>query len=364
MTTPLQKEVLFAHFPKATHKRYTELLNAFGSLERVWSTSSQELRDNLPWKQELLTEFFSWRNCTDPQTIAEKITKEKISTITIHDQAYPTLLKEIHDPPFCLFVRGSLTELFHPIGVVGTRKYSSYGKQVTQEIVSALAQKHVSVISGLALGIDSIAHESTLRVNGHTVAILGGGVDDKSIYPRTHVGLAQRIIDSGGALISEYPPGTLPTTYSFPKRNRIIAGMALGTLVIEAPKKSGSLITATCALESNRDVFAIPQNITSPTAEGPNMLIKQGAKPVTRALDILEMYHLEHAENFAKAKNAITNSPTEATILTTLSREPTHVDDLLQRAELSGPEINSTLTLMEMKGTVRNVGNMMYVITK
>jgi len=361
--TQLHREVLFAYFPKATHKRYTDLTKAFGSLDKAWGASFGELRENLPWKTELLTEFISWKNNIDEEKIYSELAQTNISPITASDSSYPALLKEIYDPPFCLFVRGNISQLSHPLGVVGTRKYSPYGKQVTEDIVGKLAQKHISIISGLALGIDSIAHETTLKHGGHTVAVLGGGVDNATIYPRAHTGLAKRIVESGGALVSEYPPGTPPTTYSFPKRNRIIAGMTLGTLVIEAPKKSGSLITATCAIESNRDVFTIPQNITSPTAEGPNTLIKQGAKPITCVEDILETLGLENTERFAEAKKIIPHSPTEAHILNTLSREPTHIDELIRMSDLSGPEIMSALTLMEMKGTVRNIGNMMYVLT-
>ena len=223
----------------------------------------------------------------------ERLNKENITTISINDPAYPALLKEINDPPFVLFIRGKLPNTNSPtLGVVGTRKLTPYGKSACQEIVGPLVNQGIVIVSGLALGIDGVAHQVAVDNNSPTIAVLGGGVDKKTVSPPSHRDLAEKIITTGGAVISEYPPGFTPTVYSFPARNRIIAGLSLGTLVIEAAEKSGALITAKCALDYNRDVFAVPHTITSPTGIGPNNLIKMGAKVVTKASDIIESLSL------------------------------------------------------------------------
>ncbi len=210
--------------------------------------------------------------------------------ITIADTRYPPILKQIADPPQHLFLRGELIASAICIAVVGPRQHSAYGAKVTEKLVYAIAKAGVTIVSGLARGIDGIAHQAALQAKGKTVAVLGSGCDDESIYPKEHVPLAHSILSSGGALISEYQPGSSPTKLTFPARNRIIAGMAKATLVIEAAQRSGSLITARCALDYDRDVLAVPQNIDSPTARGVNELIRMGAYPVTSPRDVL--FHL------------------------------------------------------------------------
>lgn len=359
----MKKEILLSYFPKITSKRYQTLIAVFDNLENAWAASQNDLQ-KIGWEEKLSSEFINWKNKIDEEKIAKILEHEKINCLTKDDNDYPKLLKEIYDPPFCLFVRGKLKNDGHNLAVVGTRKFTTYGKQITEELVAPLAQQGIIIISGLAFGIDSIAHEETLKNNGVTIAVLGSGVNKNHVFPSAHRRLAEKIIGQGGAVISEYPPGTLPTKYTFPRRNRIVAGMSLGTLIIEAPEESGALITTQCALDNNREVFAVPQNINSPTSAGPNNLLKNGAHLVTSAKDILEILNLEEIKKIVDNKKITSDSPIEEKILTTLSREPIHVDQIIKNTQLDSPTINATLTLMEMKGQVRNLGGMQYILGK
>jgi len=281
-----------AHFPKITYNRYQKLAAYFSDLKNVWEAKINDLI-KAGLEEKVASEFLAWREKNSLEKIMERLNKENITTISINNPQYPALLKEINDPPFTLFIRGKLPNTNSPtLGVVGTRKFTAYGKSSCQEIVGPLVNKGVVIVSGLALGIDGIAHQTTLDNKGVTIAVLGGGVDKRTVAPASHRDLAEKIIATGGAVISEYPPGFTPTIYSFPARNRIIAGLSLGTLVIEAAEKSGALITARCALDYNRDVFAVPHALNSPTGIGPNNLIKMGAKVVTQASDIIESLSL------------------------------------------------------------------------
>lgn len=210
--------------------------------------------------------------------------------IRFEDENYPCLLKEIYDPPQQLYYLGELKarEKF-PLAVVGTRKISFYGKKATERLVNGLCQAGLTIVSGLALGVDGLAHQIALENGTRTIAVLGSGLD--TVYPPDHKKLAKRIIDTGGALVSEYPPKTKPSKLTFPARNRIVAGMSLGVLVIEAPIKSGAMITARLALDQGREVFAVPGDIYSENSQGCNLLIKKGAKPVTKIEDILESFN-------------------------------------------------------------------------
>ncbi len=359
----MKKEILLSYFPKMTSKRYQTLIAVFDNLDNAWLATSNDLQ-KIGWEEKLALEFIDWKNKVDAEKIAKILEHEKITCLIKDDPDYPKLLKEIYDPPFCLFVRGVLKNDGYNLAVVGTRKFSPYGRQITEELVEPLASQGITIISGLALGIDGFAHETTLKAGGKTVAVLGSGINRAHIFPREHVRLADKIVEAGGAVISEYPPGTIPTRYTFPRRNRIIAGMSLGTLVIEAPEESGALITSQCALDNNREVFAVPQNITSENSAGPNNLIKNGAKLITSANDILESLNLEEIKKFISNKQILPDSPIEEKILSCLSKEPQHVDQIIKSTNLDSPIINATLTLMEMKGKVRNVGSMQYVLGK
>jgi DNA processing protein len=280
-------------------------------------------------------------------------------TITRDDPRYPLLLKQIHDPPAELHVRGTLPPSDAlALAVVGSRSPTPYGQRVVRDLVEPIARLGIVIVSGLAYGIDAAAHEAACRVRGTTVAVLGSGGDDRSLFPAGNRALAKRLIDAGGAVISEFPDGTPPLKHHFPIRNRVIAGIAKGTLVIEAAAKSGSLITARCALENGREVFAVPGSIHSPMSEGPNNLIKMGARPVTSPEDILSVFGHEAGEPVVHHEPG---SPSEAAILALLTKEPLHIDDIIRASGLDPSQTSSTLTLMEMKGAARHVGGMFYV---
>lgn len=351
---------VLAHFPKLTRKRYLELANSLTPLELVWQASEKELQ-SVGWDREFCKEFFSWKSALDITLLEKALGAAGIRVVTIEDADYPALLKTIYDPPVALFTRGILKTNELALALVGTRRNSAYGKQVTQELVRGLVPRGLTIVSGLALGIDGFAHEAALTAGGRTIAVLGSGIDRPSVFPSTHTGLADRIVAGGGAVISEYPPGTRSSVFSFPRRNRIIAGLSLATVVIEGSATSGALITAQCALDNGREVFAVPQNITSSTAIGPHILIQQGAHLVTNADDIAHLLNLAERQTHQTAQAIIPESPTEAAVLALLSREPIHVDVIIKQSALPSHVIASTLTLMEMKGFARNLGSMMYV---
>jgi DNA processing protein len=350
-----------AHFPKITYSRYKKLFGYFSNLANLWEAELDDLvkaglEDNIAY------EFIIWREENPVAQIEERLFFAKIQTVSLGEPRYPYLLSQIADPPHTIFVRGHLPAKETPlVAVVGTRRHSTYAKQICGDLVRPLASQGIAIVSGLALGIDGIAHNETLSVGGITVAVLGSGIDKDNIYPPARKHLAERIIDSGGAVISEYPPNFLPTQYSFPARNRIIAGLALGTLVIEAPAKSGSLITARCALDYNREVFTVPHPITSLLGIGNNNLIKMGAYLVTEPSDITNVLNLLNLKQETKGDNLQLDSATETAIWSILSREPKHIDSITRESGLDSSAVNSTLILMEIKGLAKNLGGMMYI---
>ena len=358
----MKKEGLFSFFPFATPKRYQELLRIFGSIDNVWDIPISDFLRLTKWKPEVVHNFFEWKKSVDEEKIREELEKYKISCITQTDTGYPPILAQISDPPICLFVQGTLSPTSYKLAVVGTRKPSRYGTEVAQKFVSELANDGLTIVSGLALGIDAIAHRSTLGAKGITVAVLGSGLDPINFSPQTNWRLAQEIIANGGAVISEYPPGSEATPYTFPRRNRIIAGLCLGTLVIEAGENSGTLITARMCLDYNREVFAIPQNITSPTAIGTNNLLKQGAHLVSSAQDIFEVLNIARLNEpqITKTSEPIPTHP----ILRVLTNEPIHIDEIGRNCEIFGAKLNAEIMQLELKGFIKNVGMMMYVRVK
>lgn len=339
--------------------RWQRLLRYFPDLKTAWLAPSNELiRAGI--EPKITDEVIEEKSKINPDLGLEKLVELDAKIITILDPNYPKLLKEIYAPPPLLYYLGQLDlNNDFPLAVVGTRKISDYGQQVTQQIVSELAQSGLTIISGLALGIDACAHQAAIDVNGKTIAVLGSGIDQ--IYPAANRRTAQEIIENNGAIITEFPLGMPPLKHNFPQRNRIISGLSLGTLVTEAGEKSGALITARYSLDQNREVFAIPGSIYNQGSFGPNKLIKMGAKTVTESDDILETLNLEQANDFKAAKETVPGNETEQKLLELLKNEPIHVDKLSQSAKLDISVINSTLSVMEMKGMVRNLGNQKYV---
>lgn len=351
-----------AHFPKITYGRYKKIMARFLNPENLWLAEMEELV-KAGLEENIANEFLEWKEQNPVEKIEANLTKEKIYTVTLGDKNYPRLLKEINDPPITLFVRGALPLDKAPaLSVVGTRRFTGYGRQICHDLVLALAEKGLTIVSGLALGIDGAAHEAAVEAGGKTIAVLGSGVDRQHIYPAAHKHLSERIIEKGGAVISEYPPGFLPTQYSFPERNRVIAGLSLGTLVIEAPESSGALITARFALDYNREVMAVPHPVNSPMGAGCNKLLKMGARLVSSAEDIIDALDLKNLKEIVANRAALPSSPAEEKIMACLAREPRHVDYIIKNSQLDSSAVNSTLTLMEMKGMVKNFGNMTYAL--
>ncbi len=278
-----------------------------------------------------------------------------IAVIRIGDEGYPPLLREIADPPLALYVRGNAAALTHllPIAVVGTRKMTSYGSAAVRIVAGPVAGAGAAIVSGLALGVDAAAHAAALDAGGVTVAVLAGGVDAASVGPRTNAGLAERIVASGGALVSERPPGATPSKMAFPRRNRIIAGISRGTVVIEAAARSGSLITAYLALESGRDVFAVPGPITSPASAGTNGLIRRGAVPATCADDVLSAYGIAAD---APARQPAPRDERERAVLRALDRGPQTADSAALGAGLDIRETLAALASLVVAGRVADDG--------
>ncbi len=353
-----------AHCEEITVRMWERLLAFFGSAEAAWAApqAAFELGGLTPVAASALAQL---RSSTTPERLLEKCAAEKITCVTIRDAAYPLLLREIADPPFVLFVRGTLLaeEPVCALGVVGTRKPSSYGPTVLPPIVRELVRAGITIVSGLAYGIDALAHETTIAEHGRTIAAIGSGIDAASVYPPRHRYLADRIVAEGGAVVSEYPPGAMALTHHFPARNRIIAGLSRGVLVVEAPEKSGALITTDFAAQENREVFAIPSPINLHTSIGTNDLLKHGATPVTTAADILDALAIDLIA--PQKKDGVRAAPAnahETAILGALDNGTLHVDGITRRSGLTIDVVTSTLALMELRGLVRTVGPMEYTL--
>jgi len=338
------------------------LLNGFDNAENVWRAGLPDL-EKILGNNKLSEKIFYEKQKINPDAEWEKLKKENINIVEFTNPAYPLLLKQIHNPPFIIYTRGKLNFNESPaISIVGSRKFSAYGEQAATAFSRDLAKVGFTVVSGLALGIDAFAHRGALEANGKTIAVLGSSIDDDNIYPRANFSLAKEIIESGGLLMSDYSPETSATTMTFPARNRLIAGLSLGTLIIEAGEKSGALITARMALESNREVFAIPGSIFSPSSCGTNNLIKSGAKLVTGVQDILEELNFSHTAEIKQAVLKIPENKEEEILLTILSDIPMHIDTIAKHSDLGMSIISSTLSMMEIKGWAKNIGGQNYIV--
>ena len=351
----------FNIIPGIGRVKFSQLENYFGSLEDAWKASSVELRRS-GLDRSSVRAINERRSRISPDEEMEKLESFDIRVLTWHDDDYPARLKEIYDYPPLLYIRGSiLDEDEWCLAVVGTRRPTVYGRQVAEEMATELARNKITIVSGLAKGIDTIAHQSTLDAGGRSIAVMGGGLD--TVYPAENTGLAKSLLKQG-ALISEYHPGTRPRAGNFPRRNRIMSGMSLGVLVIEAGKNSGALITARLALEQNREVFAIPGSILSPASSGTNRLIQEGAKLVSDYADILEELNLTAVAQQLEMKDIIPSSETESLMLKHLSAEATHIDKVCRASGLPMSTVSSTLAMMELKGIVKQVGAMNYSLAR
>jgi DNA processing protein len=357
----LKYRVGFTLVPGIGRVRLGQLESYFGSVEAAWKATPSDLR-NSGLDAGSVKSIVSSRDGIDLDAEMEKMENLGVRAFSCSDPDYPARLKEIYDFPPVLYVRGSLTAQDEwCLAIVGTRRATVYGRQVTEEFVADLARSKITIVSGLARGIDTVAHQSALEAGGRTMAVLASGLD--IVYPGENVNLARRITENG-ALISEYPLGTKPRADNFPRRNRIMSGMSLGTLVIEAGESSGALITAQMALEQDREVFAVPGSILSPASKGTNKLIQEGAKLVLDYTDILEELNLMTVERQIEMKELIPATETESALLKQVKAEPTHIDEICRASGLAASTVISTLAMMELKGMVKQVGAMNYSLAR
>jgi DNA processing protein len=349
----------FSLVPNIGTKGILNLLAKFGSLSNAWKADEEQLRlaglDGKP-----LNNLVQFRKKLNLERELERIDRVRARLLTLVDSDYPPLLKQIADPPAVLYIRGTLVpQDEHALCIVGTRKASPAGRDTAKYIAHQLVKQGLTIISGLAQGIDEAAHRGALDGNGRTIAVSACGI--QTVYPEQHIQLAHEIIDNG-AVITEFPVGTVPLRGNFPRRNRIMSGMALGVLVVEAPEKSGALITASVAGEQGRDVFAIPGNILNPMSSGTNRLIQDGAKLVMGVEDILNELNIAHTivKTKAVAEAISPANDDEAKILHILGADPIHIDELVRQTSLPVSVVSSTLTILELKGLAQMVGGMQY----
>ena len=338
--------------------RLRTLLDAFGDAQQAWTAPPQALRQ-AGLSDKLVENLARLRADVSLEQVWEDIHSQGIDVLTWGDEAYPTRLRDVDNAPPVLYLRGTITpDDDWAVAIVGTRRATSYGRQVTEGIARELAHNGVTVVSGMARGIDGVAHRAALDAGGRTLAVLGSGVD--RIYPPEHRRLAEEII-SQGALVSDYPPGTPPEGRNFPPRNRIIAGLSLATVVVEAGRRSGALITSDFALEQGREVFAVPGNVMAPQSRGTNRLIQQGAHPLLDPKEILETLELSMLTEQRQARTVLPSNPSEAQIFDVLGYESLHVDEIQVQTGMPIEEVTATLAMMELKGMVRKIGGMRYM---
>jgi DNA processing protein len=334
------------------------LLDHFGAAQAAWEASPAEL-EAAGLSAKLAEAVAQVRSSGQVDQVWDSIQEQGITLLTWEDEAYPRRLKEIDQPPPVLYLRGRLADEDQwSVAIVGTRRATPYGRQAAEELAAGLARRGISVVSGLARGIDAIAHQAALKAEGRSLAVLGSGVDN--IYPPEHHRLAEQLCAAGG-LVSDYPPGTPPDAANFPPRNRIISGLSLAVVVIEAGESSGALITAAFASEQGRAVFALPGSIYAPQSKGTNRLIRQGAQIYLDIPDLLEVLNLGQVSQQRAARQALPADATEAKLYAILGHEPVHVDEIGARSDLPIAQVAATLALMELKGMVRQVGGMNYV---
>ena len=338
--------------------RLKGLLDYFGDAKTAWLAPGFDLV-SAGLGPKLAERVVQARKGVNLDEYMAQVAKNNIHVLTWDDADYPVHLKEIDQPPPVLYVRGELSaEDAWSVGIVGTRSVTAYGRQVAEELATVLAQNGVTVVSGLARGVDAIAHQAALKAGGRTLAVLGSGVD--RIYPPEHRQLAEKL-SLQGAIISDYAPGTPPDSSNFPPRNRIISGLSMAVVVVEAGDISGALITAEFAVDQGRDVFAVPGSVYAPQSKGTNHLIANGARVLLQPSDVLKALDLTRNVERREIRRAVPADATEAAVLAFLGMEPIHVDEIRARLDLPIEKISAALTMMELKGMVRQMGGMNYV---
>ena len=326
--------------------------------QKAFQASESELL-NCNITPATIKEFIEWRKKINPDKLKQTLAKHGIDFFLPWDKTYPAIFHQISTPPGAIFWRGTPMDSRTWIGVVGTRRMSAYGKRATQQIVSRLTELGAGIVSGMALGVDGQAHKTCLDAGGKTIAVLGCGLDNETLYPRAHFKLAEQILLSEGALISEHPPLTASLKHHFPLRNRLIAGLSKSVIVVEAGEKSGSVLTAKNALEENREVFAVPGPITSSTSIGTNDLLKQGAGVCTQAEDVLG----GHNQPINKPTIPVREPTMDEKQILDLCRTNTHVDDMARLLKLSPAIVSSTCLNLELMNALQDQGGGNYEIT-
>lgn len=349
----------FSLVPQIGSVRLQNLRKSFHSLEDAWNAPEQVLlQRGLPARA--VKSLLRARHKINLDAEWRKVERCGAQFLTWDDPTYPESLRTIAEAPPVLYVRGTLLPTDErALAIVGTRRATRYGADAAKHIAQELAEQDITIISGLAHGIDAAAHRGALEAQGRTIAVVGTGID--RIYPTDHADLAEAIAGNG-AIISELPIGSPPSAAHFPRRNRIISGLSLGVLIGEAPIRSGALITAEAALEQGKDVFAIPANIFNPMGTGGNQLIQEGARLVMTARDILDELDIAYTRTVTRTKTQelAPDSPAEKAILAVLQADPIHIDDIIRQTELPSAQVIATLTLLELKGLVQDEGNMQY----
>lgn len=349
--------VAFSNFMGIGPQRLKLLIDYFGSAKKAWLAPYLEL-EKIGLNEKLVRDFCAFREKFLPFDYMKSVQEEGIGVLTLLDPNYPELLKQISSPPPVLYFKGELKKEDNlALAVVGTRKITVYGRAATELLVSQLVAAGLAIISGMARGVDTVAHQAALAAGGRTIAVLGSGVD--VIYPPENKGLYGQIVKNG-AVVSEFPVGYPALPQNFPARNRIISGLALGVLVTEAAQDSGSLITAGDAGEQGREVFAVPGPITSPMSIGTSQLIQKGAKLVHTVQDILEELNIKQKSEQFAARQILAESPEEEKILAVLKNGPEHIDEIIKQTKLETATVGSLLGIMEIKGKVKNLGGGQY----
>lgn len=332
--------------------RLQRLIDRFGDAEEAWQASEHDLHSVL---DDRATEsLLATRRRLSLDKEMERYEQKGIRVLTVAEDAYPRLLKQIPAPPPVIFLRGTLLpDDDLAVAIVGTRRSSSYGREVTARMATGLAEAGVTVVSGLARGIDAAAHGATLVAGGRTIAVLGSGVD--IIYPSEHHQLAERIVENG-ALVSDYPPGRKPDAPNFPARNRIISGLSLGVVVIEAPNRSGALITVDFAADQGREVFIVPGSVLSDNSAGCHRMLRDGARLVTCADDVLDDLRIGQRKDQAAVQQALPLTDGERRMLNHINADPQHIDEIIAAANVPVSEGLALISMLELKGIVRDAG--------
>lgn len=352
----------FNHIPGIGPQKLIILSNYFTNFFDAWTASEKDL-ENAGLTKKPIKSIISHRKTINPELLWEKCSQEGINLIYSKEPEFPQNLKEINQPPFFLYYRGDIEALKnHSATIVGSRKISDYAKRATESLTTDLANSEIAIVSGLALGTDAIAHHNTLKNNGIAIAVLGGGIDDNTIAPKSNFCLAHQILEKDGVIISEYPPGTAPSRGTFPARNRIMAAFSDVIIIIEASAKSGTLVTAEHACALNRPLFALPGSFFSQNAVGPNTLIKEKkAEILLKSEQILRLFHKKQPTSIRTI--TFTDKNQEA-LYRIIKKHPEgiHVNQLIKTSPLDATTISSTLTMMEIDGIAKNTGNQIYIV--